>query len=202
MINELDNRIKQIDNISPIPENEKKLRDELQLLFMIADSIDEADDKKITDAVRFFAKDKLTKLENAKLLLINELQKNKYDLNELLLRIFKKLDKEGRRISFYAKTEKIFVFANERAMRVLFERLMCFSGNRLSVEIKKNRIKIKSDLSFSELNELRNNKSDLMVVINKILSFHSSTVFFSSVGQECEISISLNGMACNKTNKC
>jgi len=203
MINELDNRIKLISDISPIPENEQKLREELQLLYMIADKLVDNHSRKqecISDSVRHFARARLTELENAQFMQAEDLQKKRYDLNTLLLRTFKKLDKEGRRISFSAKPDKISVLANEKAIRVLFERLMCFCKSRISVEIKENRIKIKSDCSFPELYEMRNNKSDLMNVINKVLSFHSSTIFFSTDESECEISLSLNGMLCNETD--
>lgn len=205
MLNELDNRIKLISDISPIPENEQKLRDELQLLYMTASVIvsnNLNESVRIRDLVRVFAKDRLNKLDNTKILNIKDLPMGRCDLNITLLRIFKKLDKERGRISFFSKTDKVFVLANEKAMKILFERLMCFLGERINVEVKGKRIKIKSDCSFSELTELRNCKSDSMLVINKILNLHSSAMFIYKGDNGSEISISLDGMLCNETDYC
>ena len=70
----------------------------------------------------------------------------------------------------------------------------------MSVEIAKKRIKIKSDCSFADVDNLLNCQSDSMLVINKILSFHSSVLFLNDNGIGCELSLSLNGMLCNEAD--
>ncbi len=197
MINELSNRIKRIYNIPATPGNEQKLRNELQLLYMMTDKMS---NKSLSKEVRVFAKDRLTELDDTKIMTLDEIPKSKYELNSLLLKIFKKLDKECRRISFCTQKEKIYVLTNEKIMKVLFERLILFSKNRISVEIIGKRIKIKSDCSFSQLIKLRNRKSDLMLVIDKILSFNSLTMFISTLDSGSEITLSLEGILCNDSD--
>ncbi|MBQ6708849.1 MAG: hypothetical protein IJM97_07880 [Clostridia bacterium] len=197
MLNELSDRMKRIYEIPATPENEQKLRDELQILYMITENMS---NKILSNEVRIFAKCRLSELDDIKIMSLDKIPKSRYELNTLLLRIFKKLDKEGRRISFRTQQEKIHVLTNEKIITVLFERLLLFSKNRISVEIKEKRIKIKSDCSFSRLMKLRNCKSDLILVIDKILKINSQTMFISSLDSGSEISLSLEGILCNESD--